>query len=129
LPAAATQNGRPYVQAIGGFDLTFNKGLYLNLQYLRGFPTERQAPDQANYVLGALRYTLPGGKVVLSARGGMEIRDEGTLGYTVTPGVSVLFGDAVELEVGATWMGGQQGSSLRAFEDLSHIKLAASAEF
>lgn len=129
LPTAATQNGKPYVQAIGGFDLTFDKGLYLNLQYLRGFPTERQAPDQANYVLGAVRYTLPGGKVVLSTRGGMEIRDEGELGYTVTPAVSVLFGDAVELEVGATWMGGQEGSSLRAFKDLSHIKLAASAEF
>ncbi len=129
LPSIVTQNGEPYLQAIAGADLTFDNGLYVNLQYLRGFPTERQAPDQGNYVLAAVRYTFPGGKVVLSTSGGMEIRDEGALGYMVSPELSVLFGDAVTIEVGATWMGGADGSSLGAFGDLSHVRLATSVEF
>jgi len=129
LPSQVTQDGKPYVQPIAGGDLSFPFGLYLNLQYLRGFPTERQASEQGNYILSAVRYTFPGGNVVLSNELGIEIRDDGTPGYMVSPELSLMFGDAVELSAGAIWMGGKQGSHFRTYRGLSHIKLSASVEF
>ncbi len=129
IPTSVTQDGQVYLQGIAGLDLTFDFGLYFNLQYLRGFPTERRRCEQGNYVLPVLRYTFPGGKVIAQASGALEIRCDRTLGYMISPEISVLFGDFVTLGVGATWLGGQEGASLRAFEELSHVRLSASVEF
>ena len=129
LPEAVTQDGRPYLQGLAGVDLTLDFGLYFNLQYLRGFPTERRACEQSNYILSAIRYTFPGGKVILSTSGGVGIGCDRAIGYTVSPELSILFGDAVTLIVGATWLGGTEGASLREFRDLSHVRLGASVEF
>lgn len=129
LPTQVTQSGRPYVQAIAGGDLVTPFGLYLNLQYSRGFPTERQGKEQGNYVLGAIRFTFPGGNLVLSNEAGLEIRDDGTVGYMISPEVSLLFGDAVSLAVGAIWLGGAQGSNFENYRGLSHFKLATAVEF
>ena len=129
LPTQVTQDGEPYVQAIAGGDLNFPFGLYLNLQYLRGFPTERQRADQGNFVLGVIRYTFPGGNVVLGNEAALEIRDDGTVGFMVSPQLSVMFADAVDLGLGLVWLGGQPGSHFDTYGNLSHLKLSASAEF
>ncbi len=129
IPTAVTQDGQVYLQAIAGLDLTFDFGLYVNLQYLRGFPTERRRCEQGNYILPTLRYTFPGGKVIAQASGALEIRCDRTLGYMISPEVSVLFGDFVTLGVGATWMGGADGSSMASFGDLSHVRVSAAVEF
>ena len=129
LPTQVTQDGKPYVQAIAGGDLGFPSGLYLNLQYLRGFPTERQGSDQANYILSAVRYTFPGGNVVISNELGIEIRDDGTPGFMISPELSVMFADFVRLSGGAVFMDGKDGSHFQTYRGLSHIKLAASVEF
>ncbi len=129
LPTQVTQDGKVYVQAIAGGDLAFPGGLYLNLQYLRGFPTERQRADQGNFVLGAIRYTFPGGNVVIGNEAALEIRDDRTVGFLVSPELSVMFADAVELGVGLVWLGGQAGSHFDTYSSLSHLKVSASAEF
>ena len=129
LPTQVTQDGRVYLQAIAGGDLNFPCGLYLNLQYLRGFPTERQRGDQGNFVLGAIRYTFAGGNVVLGNEAALEIRDDRTLGFLISPELSVMFGDAVDLGVALVWLGGQTGSHFDTYSSLSHVKLTASAEF
>jgi len=129
LPTQVTQDGAPYVQAIVGGDLNFPIGLYLNLQYLRGFPTERQRADQGNFVLGVIRYTFPGGNVVLGNEAALEIRDDRTVGFMISPQLSVMFADAVDLGIGLVWLGGQPGSHFDTYGNLSHLKLTASAEF
>ncbi len=129
LPTQATQDGEVYVQAIAGGDLSFPFGLYLNLQYLRGFPTERQRADQGNFVLGTIRYTFPGGNVVLANEAALEIRDDAAVGFMVAPRLSVMFADAVDLGLGLVWLGGQESSHFDTYSSLSHLKLSASAEF
>ncbi len=129
LPTQVTQDGAPYLQAIAGVDLNLHCGLYLNLQYMRGFPTERQWGDQGNYVLAAIRYTFAGGNVVLGTEAALEVRDDGTVGGMVSPQLSVMFGDAVDLGLGFVWLAGQQGSHFDAYTDLSHLRLSASVVY
>ena len=40
-----------------------------------------------------------------------------------------LYGDAVELTIGGTWMGGPPDSALGAFQEVSHLHTGASVVF
>ncbi len=122
VPTQLIQDGRPYPRLVAGADRSFGQ-VYLNLQYAYGFPTERTRLELNHYGLLYLRWSVT---PTLAA----EVR-------TVTDGSGMLadlhltrlYGDAVELTICGTWMGGPPDSALGAFQEVSHLHTGASVVF
>ncbi len=129
LPSQETQSSDMYVKAVAGVEYVFFDRWYLNLQYSRGMPTERQASDIHEYVLLGTRLTLLDGKLVLGVRGALEIADSDTLAWQASGRIAWLHGDAAEISLGATFIDGQKATTFDRFEDLSHAKLAVKLGF
>jgi hypothetical protein len=125
LPTQSTQSDKPYVQAVAGIDMTLPGDLYVNLQYLRGMPTERQAGDPHNYEIVALRLALLEGRLELGANGVVELVPE-ALGFQAGGHVAWLHGDAAKVLLSTIFMGGKKGSTLKRFENISHTRLSVS---
>ena len=131
VPSMTLQDGKPYVNAIAGFEVDLPGGGYLNLQYLYGFLTERNASDLHHYVLLALRWRFLGGRLSLNARAGIEIADfdPNGIGWMAGGGLAYLHGDAVEVELGTSWQDGQSRTTLRTYSDLSSVRLRVALKF
>lgn len=123
IPSQVTQSDDVYVKAVAGLEYIIADQVYLNLQYARGLPSERQSADIHDYVLFGARWALLDGQVTLEARGAMEIADADTLGYQAGGAISYLHGDAARLTLSCTFLGGQDGTTMRRFEKLSHLAL------
>ncbi|HIA00320.1 MAG TPA: hypothetical protein EYN66_00120 [Myxococcales bacterium] len=128
LPVQSTQTDTPFVQGVAGVDINLPGGLYINLQYLRGMATERQANDQHNYALTALRWTLLEGVLVLGANGVLELTPE-VVGYQAGGYISWLHGDAAKVVLSTVFMGGKKGATLERFENMSHTRLTVALKF
>jgi len=128
LPTQSTQSDDPYIQAVAGIDVTLPGDLYVNLQYLRGMPTERQAADQHNYAVIALRLPLMEGRLELGANGVIEMVPE-VVGYQAGGYLSWLHGDAAKIVLSTVFMGGETGATLGRFEKMSHTRLSLSLNF
>jgi hypothetical protein len=124
LPVTVTQEGEPYARWVVGAERTFGR-VYLNAQWLRGFPTERQAADLGDYALLAARVTLAD-RWILTTRAGMEGAAQGGLGALE---LSYLHADSVEVGVGAFVADGREGSALRGFRGASHVGTSARLTF
>ena len=130
IPTQTTQSDDVYVKAIAGLEYIFADQLYVNAQYARGTPTERQSADIHDYVLVGLRWTLLEGKLNLGARGALEVADGGdTLGYQAGGSISWLHGDAAELRLSTTFLGGDEDASFGRFEKLSNVRLSFKLAF
>ena len=131
IPSMTMQQDTPYVNAIAGFEVDLPGGGYLNVQYLYGFLTERSAADLHHYVLLALRWRFLDGRLALSARAGVEVADlePGGLGWMASGGLAYLHGDAVEVELGASFQGGQERSTLYVYRNLSNLRLRVAVKF
>lgn len=130
IPSQVTQSDDVYVKAVAGLEYIAWEIFYMNLQYVRGLPTERQASDVHDYVLLALRLNLLEGRLVLGLQGALEIAEAGaTLGYQATGSISYLHGDAARLSLAATFQGGDDNATFQRFETLSHVKLGLSMGF
>lgn len=114
IPSTVTQDGEPFVRAIAGLDRSFGR-VYVNLQWLHGFPTERSAADISEYAIANVRVTL-GDRWVVSARGVSDfeaVLAGGELRY--------LHGDAAEVWLSGVWIGGSESSALSAFSAVSNV--------
>ena len=105
-----------------GLDRTFGR-IYLNAQWLHGYPTERKGADVSEYAIVASRIQLAD-RWVLSLR---WLTDGA--GYLAAGDIAWLHADAVELSLGATWIDGPESSALHGFRGLSHVGTAASVKF
>lgn len=124
VPTQETQSADVYVNAAVGLDYLAWDALYLNLQYVRGMPTERQASDIHDYVLLALRLSLLDGRLVLSARGALEVADTESFGYSAGGAITWLHGDAARITLATTFIGGQTGTTFGRFDNLSNLRLS-----
>ncbi len=124
IPTTVTQDGAPYARWLLGAERSFGR-VYLNAQWLHGFPTERQVGDLRDYALVAARVTIAD-RWVLGLRGGLEGAARGGLAGA---DLSYLHGDAAELGVGAFVIDGAGGSALRGFRAASHVGTSAKLAF
>ncbi len=130
IPSQSTQTDDVYVKGVVGLENIFADQLYVNVQYSRGTPTERQAADIHNYTLLALRWTLLDGKLNIGARGALELTDDGdAAGYQAGGSISWLHGDAAELRLSTTFLGGSDEGTFGRFDKLSNVRLAFKTSF
>jgi hypothetical protein len=129
LPVQTTQSAEVFVKAVAGLEYLVGDGFYINAQYARGLASERQATDVHDYVLLALRGSLLDGRLILGARGGLEIASSDTLGFQAGASISWLHGDAARLTWSATFLGGASGTTFQRFERLSSTKLSFALSF
>jgi hypothetical protein len=121
-PELVTQDGQAYAKWVMGLDRSFGR-FYLNAQWLRGFPTERQRADLGDYAAVALRVTLAD-PLVLTARGISDIA-----GWLVVVELAYLHGDAAALTIGGAWAEGGAESALSALSGASHVGVGAGVQF
>ncbi len=124
IPAVVTQDGEPYPTWILGLDRAFGR-IYLNLQRLHGFPTERQRADLGDYASLAARITVSD-TTLLSLRALGDVRGSGVLGVV---DLELLHADAASFVLGAAWVSAQEGSSLASFRGVSQVHSGVSLEF
>ena len=129
IPTQQTQSDEVYVKLVAGLDYPVGEHVYLNLQYVRGIPTERQAADIHDYIVLLMRLTFLEGRLALATQGTFEIADHQTFGYQAGGSISYLHGDAARVSLGVTFQGGMQGASFRRFQDLSNINLGFEMSF
>lgn len=122
IPSTVTQDGEPLVRAIVGLDRSFGR-VYVNAQWLHGFPTERQMSDLSEYAILNVRVTLSDTWVV-SARGVSDFAGVLTGGE-----VRYLHGDAAEVWLGGTWIGGSEASALAGFAAVSNVGTGVLVKF
>lgn len=122
VPRSVSQDGRVYPRVVAGLDRGFGP-VYVNLQWLYGFPTERQRADLRHYGLAYVRWNL---RPALA----LDV-------HAVTDGRGVMAGaelqwlvhDRAELGVGVLHVAAPAGSALAAFEGASHVGTSAALRF
>ncbi len=124
LPTVVTQDGSPYLTWIMGLERAWGR-VYLNLQWLRGFPTERQGEDLNDYASLAARFTLSD-TLVMELGCLADVMGEG---FMTTGRLNLLHGDAAELYLAAAWIVGSEGSTLEDFQGVSNVGAGASLQF
>jgi hypothetical protein len=122
LPVTVTQDGEPYLKWLVGLDRFFGP-VYLNVQWLHGFPTERQQADLRDYALLAARWGItPITRLDLTGA-------SDAAGWLGGVGLTRLVADTVELSAGGVLIGGAEGSALAGFSGVSHARLSATMQF
>jgi len=124
IPKVITQDGEPYPTWVVGLDRGFGR-VYLNLQWLHGYPTERQRADLQDYASLAARVTITD-TVVLSLRALGDVRGAGVLGVA---DLELLHADAASIVVGGAWVQAVEGSSLYSFRGASQVHSGVTLEF
>ena len=122
IPTEVSQDGLVYARWVVGVDRVFGQ-VYLNLQWLHGFPTERKRGELGDYGLVVMRWSITP-TVALDGR----VLSDGR-SYLAGGDLTVLHADAIEWRLGGTWVGGPEGTALTAFRDVSHIGTGASVRF
>jgi hypothetical protein len=117
IPQTVTQDGAPYVRSLLGADRAFGP-VRITAQWLRGFPTERQASDLRHYGLVAARWTVTP-TVRFQVSGAVDPAGPGVLADAE---LGVLHADAAEFVVGVSHADGAQASPLSGFRGISHAR-------
>lgn len=124
IPNVVTQDGQPYPTWVVGLDRGFGR-VYLNLQWVHGFPTERQRSELEDYASLAARITISD-TVLLSLQALGDVRAQGVM---ATADLELLHGDAAEIVLGAAWVQAVEGSTLYAFRGASQVHTGISLAF
>jgi hypothetical protein len=122
LPSYTTQDGDPLLRWVAGLDRPFDR-VHLSLQWLHGFPTERNAADLSDYGVLYTRFTLSD-TLVFNLQSLFDLE-----GLLVMAKLTALVSDAAELSLEGAWARAPEGHSLEAFEGLSHVGLGAELAF
>lgn len=128
-----TLDDAPYLKFTVGGDYTFPGGLYANLQWMRGFFTERGAGALHDYLVGEVERDVLGGDVKMSLSGTWEVGTwddvRGSYGYVLRPEVTYQAIDNLELTVGSFFVEGADASLFDGWEQADQIYLRAAVSF
>lgn len=122
IPVEVSQDGLVYPRWVVGLDRNIGE-VYLNVQWLHGFPTERSREELRDYGMVFARWSVTP-TVALEAR---AVSDG--IGLLAGADLHVLQGDAVSWRFGGTWVAGPPESALGAFSGVRHIGTGAHVEF
>ncbi|MCX8015129.1 MAG: hypothetical protein N2748_03840 [candidate division WOR-3 bacterium] len=104
-------DNQPYCRYIWGLDYTFANGIYINLQYLRGFVTERSKDNLHDYFMLGIDWKLCQEKLKISPlNGALEIKKwhdiKNNYAVVFMPEISYKPFDNTELSFGLRWIDG-----------------------
>ena len=116
LPEFTTQDGEAYTRWIVGLDRPFSR-VHLSVQWLHGFPTERQHNELSDYLLVYTRTSLTD---VLAVH--LQALSDGE-GHLASGTLSYLHQDTAEVSLIGGWASADEEHALGFFEQLSHLGL------
>jgi hypothetical protein len=115
-----------YVKGLVGLDYTFSNGIYVNLQYSRGFAYENTPDDLGNYLFFGFEWKLFDDQLLIGPIGiALEVDDfrdfSGTWAFVFNPEVSYYPVDAVRLSLGLRWIEGEDGTLFGLWKEQGEI--------
>jgi hypothetical protein len=122
VPVEQTQDGQVFARWVLGVDRSIGQ-VYVNLQWLHGFPTERKREDLRDYGMLALRWSVRPA-VALDLRAVSDGR-----GVLAGGDLTFLHADTIEWRLGGLYVAGPEGSALGAFRGVSHLGTGAKVVF
>jgi hypothetical protein len=122
----------PYVKFTIGGDYTFKTGIYINVQWMHGFFTERGKDNLEDYLMAGIEKKLMNDEIKVGVSGGVEIKDiediaedvesaKENCGTAIVPEVSYMPTDNVKLLVGAFLLDGKPGTLFGGWKDQDQI--------
>lgn len=122
LPQTVTQDGEPYLKGIGGVSRQFG-AIYVQAQWLHGFPTERQRSEINDYFLFGGRWSITP-TVKLDVGGVTDFA-----AWMGRSELAWLVADSAEFQLGLAWIDGDDHSSLTDFSAASHVRSSVKMAF
>ena len=122
IPETEMQDGEPIIRWIVGADRPFGP-VRVVAQWLHGFFTERRQADLNDYGLLGLRWTITP-TLRLDTNTASDFK-----GHMVDAGITFLHGDAAEITVAATHIGGPSDSALGGLKSASNLRTTLSMRF
>ena len=122
LPVVDTQDGEPYLRWIVGAERLIGP-VYLNLQWLHGFPTERCNDELKDYGLWLVHYN-PIPELRLESSGATDAE-----GIWLSGGILAILDDSWEIGVHGIWIEGPNTSSLAFLSDASQVRLQVGTSY
>lgn len=124
----------PYIKFVTGADYTFRNGIYLNLQYMRGFIHERGKGNMNDYLVLALEKSFFGDRLLLRPlAGGLAISswDDPGSNYALfyTPKITWKGIDNLELGLGAFFFEGRGDNIFAGLRDYNMLSVSAKINF
>jgi hypothetical protein len=107
-----------FVKLAAGFDYSFHKQLYANIQYLHGFVDEFGSPQLNDYVVAGVDIKSPSERVVLRLFGVLNLQDKSHVYYPV---LMMKPWGGTEIHVGALLYGGEKGTKFGGLEAGSNL--------
>ena len=122
LPEFETQDGQILTRWIVGLDRPFSR-VHFSLQWLHGFPTERQRSELRDYLLLYTRTSLT---EVLALQ--LQALSDGE-GHLATGALTYLHQDTAEVSLTGGWASAPEEHALSFFQRLSHIGLQVKMQY
>ncbi len=123
----------PYLKFTIGGDYTFPGGVYLNMQWMRGFFTERGADQLHDYIFVQLKQSFLNGTLDFAMGGGLEVAEwnavKQTYGLGFFPELIYRPADNLEMTLGAFVVDGRPGTLFGTWQDTDQLYLRARVAF
>jgi len=123
-----------YLKGVAGMDYTFSNGIYVNLQYARGFPFEHSRNELGNYFLFGFEWRVFNNFVKIGPIGfAFEADDFGRLSdtwaFVLNPELSFYPVDNAEITLGVRWIEGERGTTLGLEKDSNELYIKGKFSF
>lgn len=122
LPRVTTQDGIPYLRWIIGAERVVGP-FYLNLQWLHGFPTERQQNELNDYALWVVHIN-PIPEIRIESSGATDAQ-----GLWTSAGLLGIVDDSWEMGLHGVWIDGPEASSLAAMSGARQIRFELGTQY
>jgi len=103
-----------YIKATAGFDYTFPGAIYMNVQYVRGLPSDNTAELVSDYIFGGIDKPFLHDSIKTRLFSGVCIEDDS---WILFPEVTFLPMGSLELKLGALFVFGELDTKFGAFGD------------
>lgn len=103
-----------YIKATAGFDYTFPGAIYMNVQYVRGLPSDNTAELVDDYIFGGIDKPFYHDTIKPRIFSGVCIQDES---WILFPEIAFLPMGSLELKLGALFVFGELDTKFGAFGD------------
>lgn len=122
-----------YFKGVIGGDYTFKNGIYINGQYIHGFPMERGRDTLEDYFILAVEKKFLNDELKLRLAGFVEIKDfeEAAESYAAAllPEVSCYPFDSIEIILGSYVIEGKRGTTFGDFKKNDELYLKCKMSF
>jgi hypothetical protein len=124
----------PYFKALLGIDYTLKNGIYINLQYIRGFFNENNKDDLHDYLLTAVEWRILNdavtiGPLALALEAADLHRLEESWAVVFNPQFTLYPVDGAEITLGLRWIEGRIGTSFAKQREENSIYFKAKYSF